>query len=101
MNWENYQHQHADAFVASAGTPDSAIFYFNPLYPNNWEFLIKLINGCALNDRYWVYFAAATDVGYTVTVRDTLSTVPPKQYTNVLGHASPAVNDSSAFATRP
>lgn len=95
VNWEDYQHVHRDALVASAGTPESALFYFRS--PLNWEFLIKIIDGCSLNNKYWVYFAAATDVGYVVTVRDTQSTAPPKQYTNPLGTASPAVNDSSAF----
>lgn len=95
VNWEDYQHVHRDAFVASAGTPESALFYFRQAA--NWEFLIKIINGCTLNGKYWVYFAAATDVGYIVTVRDTQSTAPPKQYTNPLGTASPAVNDSGAF----
>lgn len=99
VNWENYQHVRADAFVASAGTPDSALFYFSD--PNNWEFLIKVINACTLNNRYWVFFAAATDVGYTVTVRDTASALPPKEYLSPLGTASPAVNDTNAFATCP
>lgn len=95
VNWEDYQHVHRDALVAAAGTPDSALFYFRQA--NNWEFLIKIINGCTLNNKYWVYFAAATDVGYVVTVRDTQSGAAPRQYTNALGHASPAVNDSGAF----
>ena len=95
VNWEDYQHVHRDALVASAGTPESALFYFRQ--PANWEFLIKIIDGCSLNGKYWVYFAAATDVGYVVTVRDTQSTAPPREYTNTLGTASPAVNDSGAF----
>ena len=95
VNWEDYQHVHRDALVASAGTPESALFYFRQAA--NWEFLIKIINGCSLNGKYWVYFAAATDVGYIVTVRDTQSAAPAKHYTNQLGTASPAVNDSGAF----
>lgn len=100
VNWENYSHVHADAFVAAPGTPDSGLFYFND--PNNWEFLIKIINACGEpSPRYWVFYAAATDVGFTVTVRDTLSGVPPKVYTNPLGTAAPAKNDTNAFATCP
>lgn len=95
IRWEDYQHVFRDALVASAGTSESALFYF--LNSANWEFLIKIIDGCGFNNRTWVYFAAATDVGYTVTVRDTQSTAPPRVYTNALGHASPAVNDSNAF----
>ncbi len=99
VQWTDYSHVTRDALRAAAGTSDSQIFYFQD--PNNWEFLIKIINGCSLNNRYWVYFAAATDVGYVVTVRDTGSAAAPKQYTNPLGNASPAVNDSNAFATCP
>lgn len=95
VNWEDYQHVHRDALVASAGTAESALFYFRQ--PANWEFLIKIIDGCSLNGKYWVYFAAATDVGYVVTVRDTQSTASPRQYFNTLGTASPATNDSGAF----
>ncbi len=50
-----------------------------------------------LSHRIWVYFAAATDVGYVVTVRDTQPGGITKTYTNPLGTASPAVNDSNAF----
>jgi hypothetical protein len=97
VNWEDYQHVHRDAFVASAGTPQTALFYY--LQATNWEFLIKIIDGCGFNNRVWVYFAAATDVGFVVTVRDTHAGGTTKTYTNLLGHVPPAVNDSSAFAT--
>jgi hypothetical protein len=99
VNWEDYQHVHHDAFVAAAGTPESALFYYLQANPNNWEFVIKLIDGCGFNDRVWVYMAAATDVGYVVTVRDTAPGGTTKTYTNVLGHVPSAVNDSSAFNT--
>lgn len=95
VNWEDFQHVHRDAFVASAGTGQSGLFYYTS--PTNWEFLIKVIDACTFNNKYWVYFAAATDVGYVVTVRDTGSTAAAKHYTNALGHAAQAVNDSSAF----
>jgi hypothetical protein len=99
VRWEDFQHVVRDAFVASAGTPDSAIFYYQQA--NNWEFLIKLIDACGFNDRVWVYFAAATNVGYVVTVRDTAPGGITKTYTNALGTAARAVNDSDAFATCP
>lgn len=99
VRWTDYQHVTRDAFVASAGTPESALFYYQSA--NNWEFLIKLIEGCFINDRIWVFMAAATDTGYEVKVRDTQSGGITKTYTNPLGTASPAVNDTNAFATCP
>ena len=68
---------------------------------NNLEFLVKVINGCGLNSRYWVYAAATTDVEYTMTVTDTLRNNTTRTYFNSLGTASPAITDSSAFATCP
>ena len=35
--------------------------------------LIKVINGCGLNQRYWVYAAATTDVEYQLTVTDSVA----------------------------
>lgn len=74
------------------------IFFFNN--PNNPEFLIKVIPGCSINDHYWVFFAATTDVGFTVTVVDTERQVT-KTYTNPIKHPADAVTETSAFATCP
>jgi hypothetical protein len=87
-----------DAHTAAAGTDDSGLFYFQN--PDNWEMLIKVLRACGLNQRYWVFFAATTDVEYTVTVADS-ATGASKQYTNPAGVPSPAVTDTGAFATCP
>jgi len=97
IRWEDYLHVVRDALVASPGTPESALFYYTNA--NNWEFLIKVLDGCFITNHVWVYFAAATDVGYTVTVRDTQPGGITKTYTNTLGNPARAVNDSSAFPT--
>ena len=39
--------------------PDSGLFYF--FGASNLEMLIKVLNACGLNDRYWVFFAATTN----------------------------------------
>ena len=62
--------------------------------------LVKVLNGCALNNRYWVFAAATTDVGYTLRVTDT-ETGRIKTYTNQVGQAAPAITDTDAFATCP
>ena len=82
--------------VASA--PDSGLFWF--FSPSNLEMLIKVLNGCGLNSRYWVFFAAGTNVEFTVTVTDT-QTGTVKTYSNPLNTAAPPVQDTSAFATCP
>jgi len=87
------------AFVSDLGTPDSAIFYF--LDPDNLEFLIKVLNGCDGDQGfYWVFFAATTNVEFTVTVTDTLAN-ETQTYSNPLGQPADAVTDTMAFATCP
>lgn len=79
---------------------DSGIFWF--FDANNWEMLVKVLNGCGPggNNRYWVFFAATTDVEYTMAVTDTQTGVV-KVYYNPPGHPSDAVTDTNAFATCP
>lgn len=82
--------------VASA--PDSGLFWF--FSASNLEMLIKVLNGCGFNSRYWVFFAAGTNVEFTVTVTDTLSGVS-RMYTNALNNPAAPVQDTSAFETCP
>ncbi len=76
-------------------TDDSAIFYF--FNPSNLELLVKVLDGCLFNDRYWVFFAATTDVEFTLTVTD-LETGATKTYHNPYQHPADAVTDTDAFA---
>ena len=46
----------------------SRLFYF--FNPENAEVLFKILNGCAINGYWWVYYAAATDLYMTVDVAD-------------------------------
>ncbi len=41
-------------------SPDSALFWM--FAPGNWEVLVKVLDGCASNGRYWILSAGATDV---------------------------------------
>ena len=86
------------ATVVPGASNDSGLFWF--FGPDNWEMLIKVLNGCGANNRYWVFFAATTNVQYTVTVTDT-QTGSVKAYFNPQGISGPAVTDTGAFATCP
>jgi hypothetical protein len=66
--------------------------------PQVSEVLIKTLDACTLNNRFWVYGAAATDVGYDITVTDTV-TGDSKVYSKEQGPPAPALTDSDAFAT--
>ena len=73
---------------------DSAVFWF--FAESNWELMLKVLDACGLNQRYWVFIAATTNVEYTVRVTDTLSGAI-RVYTNPLGQAAPAITDTDAF----
>ncbi len=79
-------------------TSDSGLFWF--FDESNLEMLVKVIDGCGYNGRYWVYAAATTDVAYTVTIVDS-ETGDSWSRSNTLGHASPAFTDTSAFDACP
>lgn len=77
---------------------DSALFWF--FRPANWELMVKVLDGCAVNDHLWVFSAATTNVEYTLRVEDTASG-EDWEYRNPSGIPSPAVTDTGAFATCP
>ena len=76
----------------------SGLFYF--FDPANWEVLVKVLDGCAYNGYFWVYAAAATDVGYEINVYDMATGSPPanKVYDKPAGPPAPALVDVAAFA---
>lgn len=84
--------------IAAISNQDSATSGF--FFGQNFEMLVKVIDGCAFNGHYWVFAAAATDVEYTLTVTDT-ATNQSRTYENSLGQVADAVTDTSAFATCP
>ncbi|HET9766105.1 MAG TPA: LamG domain-containing protein [Thermoanaerobaculia bacterium] len=86
-----------NASVVVAGS-NSGIFWF--FSSDNWEVMIKAINGCGLNNRYWIFSAATTNVFYRVEVFDTADS-EQKIYFNYPGPPAPAVTDTNAFATCP
>jgi hypothetical protein len=83
---------------ADLSTDESAVFWF--FVPSNLELLIKVLDGCGVNDHYWVFVAAATDVELHLTVIDT-QTGKVRTYFNPLGKAALPVQDTTAFATCP
>ena len=80
--------------VVHGGTNDSGMFWF--FNRENWEVLIKVLDGCALNGHVWVYGASTTDVGYVIRVTDTV-TGALKEYRNEPGLPAPAITDGTAF----
>ncbi|MEM7352511.1 MAG: Calx-beta domain-containing protein [Acidobacteriota bacterium] len=96
--WRDFQDQTGPGRVEPLASDDSGLFWF--FNAENLEMLVKVLDGCGFNDRFWVFAAATTDVQYTLTVTDK-ETGQVQQYTNPLGVASDAVTDTDAFATCP
>jgi hypothetical protein len=84
--------------VAPLVTSESGIFWF--FAPTNWEVMVKVLNACVLNDRFWAFSAATTNVFYRLEVFDVEAGVN-KVYFNYPGPPAPAVTDTDAFATCP
>ncbi len=65
---------------------------FSTYSSSNWEVLAKVLNGCSINGHYWILSAGATDVAYTLKVKD-FDTGIERTYAN----ASCPVIDTVAF----
>ena len=96
ITWSDFGGNTDPATDAGLVSPDSGLYYF--FSPDNWEVLVKVLDGCGINDRFWVFAAATTNVEYTLEVTDTWTDVA-RTYVNPLGVAAPAITDTSAFAT--
>jgi len=84
--------------VVPGSSATSGLFWF--FGSDNWELLVKVLDGCGLNNRKWVFSAGTTDQHYSLIVTDVKSGAT-KRYFNYAGHAAPAITDTDAFATCP
>jgi hypothetical protein len=84
--------------VVPGSNSTSGLFWF--FGSDNWELLVKVIDGCPVNNNKWVFAAATTNVHYQLAVTDVKSG-QTKRYFNYFGQSAPAVTDTNAFATCP
>ena len=93
IDWKTSDHTGTGAPIKY--TADSGLFWF--FGPENIEVLLKVLDACALNNRFWIFSAATTDVEYTITVTDTL-TGRTKTYFHKGGSAAPAITDTDGMS---
>ncbi len=80
-------------------TDRAGLFWF--FNANNIEMLVKMQNACVVPfDRYWVFFAATTNVAFDVVVTDTVGE-KVRRYSNPQGLVALPRADTQAFATCP
>jgi hypothetical protein len=96
VSWKDFEGREGVGTAVPSDADDSALFWF--FEEENWEMLVKVIDGCGENDRFWVFAAATTNVEYTLVVTDTAVPIS-KTYTNELGRVPTAVADTRAFDT--
>jgi hypothetical protein len=77
-------------------TGDTGAFWF--FAPQNLEVQVKVIDGCAVNHRFWVFASGLTDVGVEITVEDT-RTGESWMYGRPRGTPFPTITDTGAFDT--
>jgi lysyl endopeptidase len=80
--------------LSGLGLSEGGMFWF--FAANNPELLVKIIDGCALNSRFWVFYAATTNVGFTLTVTDTVA-LNEQIYANQDQGTAVPVQDTSAL----
>jgi hypothetical protein len=97
VDWETGQGAQG-AGQAQELTADTGLFWF--FDPDNIELVVKVLDGCTLNQRYWVFAGGLTDVRTEVTVTDT-TTGEVETYINPQGTAFLPIQDTDAFATCP
>ncbi len=77
---------------------DSGRFWF--FSEDNTELVVKVLNACSFDDRYWVFASGLTNVEVQITVTDTQAG-KARRYFNPQGKAFAPVQDVRAFATCP
>lgn len=93
VDWRTPQGDSGTGTVEELSDNSGLVWFFDP---DNYEMLVKVLDACSTFDKYWVFFAATTNVDFTVTVTDT-DTGVVKEYTNPAGQAAEPVQDTFTF----
>lgn len=76
------------------GSEETAFFWFYG--DQNFEVMVKILNACGLNNKWWVFAGALTNQAYHIEIYD-LVTTTRRHYWNAQGVNAPAVTDINAF----
>jgi predicted esterase len=95
VTWQDGGSTGPGSVVSGATSANSGLLWF--FDPSDWEMLVKVLDGCSVNQKIWVFTAATTNVQYALTVTDTVTGLS-KTYQNPAGQLAAAVADTNAFA---
>jgi len=97
ITWETAD-GNSDPGIPVQLTSDTGYFWF--FDDSNVEVVVKVLDGCAVNGRYWVFAGGLTDVETHIRVTDTL-TGAERTYTNPQGKPFLPLQDTEAFSRCP
>jgi hypothetical protein len=95
--WTDFQNRHGVAHAVPddfQGLGNYGVLWF--FSEDNPEMVVKVLNACSFNSRYWVFLSPASTVEYHITVRD-VRTGQQKTYSNASGHVPSLTADTAAF----
>ena len=95
--WQNFELTRGLAKPVAL-SDDTGYFWF--FSEGNVETVIKVIDGCSFNERFWVFAGGLTSVEVEITVEDTESG-QVNIYANPLGAPFQPIQDTDAFAVCP
>ena len=93
VKWETPQGKKG---TGNAGTFTDETGYFWFFNSKNIEVFIKVLDGCGINDTYWVYIGGLTNIWVEVVVTDT-ETGETKSWTNPMNQSFRPIDDTGYF----
>lgn len=93
VNWRDHQ-GNVGTGKAIPLTTDTGAFWF--FADTNYELMVKVVDGRSLNNKFWVFYGALSDVEYTIAVTDFQKNVS-RSYFNPSGTMASQA-DVEAFA---
>jgi hypothetical protein len=82
------------ASVGTLGITHGGSFWF--FSQDNPEVLVKVLNACSINNKFWVFVTAGTNVGFNLHLLDTVTSAT-RTYSNPDNVAAVPVQDTSAL----
>jgi hypothetical protein len=95
VEWQDFEGNSGEGQAVPL-TGDTGYFWF--FGPDNVEILLKVLDGCAINDRLWVFAGGLTNVEVNLRVDDVLAGIT-LTYFNTLGRSFQPIIDIDAFDT--
>jgi hypothetical protein len=90
--WKDFQSHTGNGTTVPLTADTGAFWFFDAA---NIELVVKVLDGRAFNNHFWLFYGALSNVEYTLTVTDT-QTGAKRTYTNPSGRFASAA-DTSAF----